>query len=278
MAQFSGTLNDDVISGTLDADIIDAKDGNDVVDAGDGNDVITGGIGDDTLTGGTGDDTFVFTLTSGPLGSTGATTYYTSFGNDRIVDFSAGAGSDDKIDLSGLVAHPSYDLTFDYLMANTEDVDGNAVITLARNGGVSTITLEGVSKSDLHEDDFIGPELQNPYKLEGTAGDDTLTATVSGATLRGYDGDDILNGGSGRANLYGGSGDDTLTGGAMGGVIHGEGGDDIITGSDMSDMISGGDGNDDIRTGNGLDIASGGAGSDSLIGGNGHRSPVWRRR
>jgi len=90
MAQFHGTIFDDVITGSLNDDIIDARDGDDIVDAGGGDDVITGGVGDDVLTGGTGDDTFVFTQDPG---TTIATSYFTSFGHDRIVDFSAGAGS-----------------------------------------------------------------------------------------------------------------------------------------------------------------------------------------
>jgi len=82
--------------------------------------VLDGGDGDDVLIGGPGD-------------------------NVVIQDFTAGAGTEDRIDLTGR------GVSFDWLMAHTSDVDGNAVLDL----GDEHITLLGISSSALHQDDFL---------------------------------------------------------------------------------------------------------------------------
>ena len=82
--------------------------------------MLDGGDGDDVLIGGPGD-------------------------NVVIQDFTAGAGTEDRIDLTGR------GVSFDWLMAHTSDVDGNAVLDL----GDEHITLLGISSSALHQDDFL---------------------------------------------------------------------------------------------------------------------------
>ena len=121
-----------------------------------GDDTIEGGTTDDTLTGGEGADTFVFGL---------------EHGADTITDFTADT---DKIDLSALV-----DITDFSQLTIADNTDGDAVIDLSSHGGGS-ITLTGVSTSDLDADDFV--LYQNVYtgtfrseNLEGGAGDDTIT-------------------------------------------------------------------------------------------------------
>ncbi|WP_244649761.1 VCBS domain-containing protein [Pseudovibrio japonicus] len=98
-----------------------------------GDDILDGGSGNDLLIGGIGSDTFVF----------GGTT----FGNDVIADFAAVAGDKDVIQLDTNVF-----ADFDALLAATSDEDGNVVIMLDDS---NSITLNGVSKSDLHQDDFL---------------------------------------------------------------------------------------------------------------------------
>ncbi|WP_189438477.1 hypothetical protein, partial [Pseudovibrio japonicus] len=108
--------------------------------------VIDGGAGDDELSGGAGSDTFVLS------GS--------SFGNDQITDFVAGAGSDDVIRFD---THIFAD--FDAVLAATSNDGNNAVITL--NDG-NSVTLSGVDKAELHTDDF------QFITDNRRAGDDTL--------------------------------------------------------------------------------------------------------
>jgi len=93
---------------------------------------INGEGGDDTLTGGGGDDLFIFE---------------NGTGDDVITDFTAGAGSDDVIDVSDFGFTDLADL-----LAATNDSGADTVITL---DGDDSLTLIGVQEADLHEDDFL---------------------------------------------------------------------------------------------------------------------------
>ena len=138
---------------------------------------------DDTLTGGTGADIFVF----GP-----------GHGNDTITDFDT---SQDMINLSWFGAGLSYaDLT----IAATGDGTGTVITIPGQDGGDPvTITLQGVTTSDVTEDLF---EFSN-------AGDDTITGTTADETITGGTGDDTLTGGGGSDVFVfaPGDGDDTIT-------------------------------------------------------------------
>lgn len=127
-----GTLAGSEITGSEDADFIFGTEEDDEIDAGGGDDVVTGGGGSDILSGGTGSDTFVF-----DLGDTG---------HDTVKDFTAGAGTDDIMEFdSALFA------TYDALLAAMSDDGTNTTITIDAN---TTITLEGVTVAELHQDDF----------------------------------------------------------------------------------------------------------------------------
>jgi Ca2+-binding RTX toxin-like protein len=106
--------------------ILDGGAGDDVLIGSAGNDILHGGAGDDVLIGGAGQD-----ILDGGTGD-----------NVVLQDFTAGA---DRIDLSGR------GFSFDWLMAHTSDVDGDAVIDL----GDHHITLTGVNSSALHQADFM---------------------------------------------------------------------------------------------------------------------------
>ena len=112
-------------------DTLFGGDGADVLSGGDGNDTLDGGLGDDDLTGGAGDDVFVF-------GDTG---------NDRITDFAAGGGSEDRIDVSGLGK-----TTLAEALAGAYEDAGDTVLRLDTD---LTVRLTDVQLSDLHQDDFI---------------------------------------------------------------------------------------------------------------------------
>ncbi len=99
---------------------------------GDGNDTITGNGGDDILRGGEGKDTFVFNTED--------------TGHDTIKDFAAGTEGADVIEFA-----TSLFADFDAVIAAAEQDGANTVITLDAG---NSITLEGVTLSNLHQDDF----------------------------------------------------------------------------------------------------------------------------
>jgi hypothetical protein len=86
------------------------------------------------VTGGLGDDTFVFALGDD---------------NDRYVDFTAGAGTDDVIELSGFGT--SFD-EFSEVFAAASQQGSNVVIDF---GAGDAITLLNTTLANLHEDDFV---------------------------------------------------------------------------------------------------------------------------
>ena len=97
-----------------------------------GANTLVSGHGDDFMTGNGGNDLFVFDNGSG---------------DDTITDFAAGAGSDDRIDVSDFGFTDLADL-----LAATNDSGADTVITL---DGDDSLTLIGVQEAMLHEDDFI---------------------------------------------------------------------------------------------------------------------------
>jgi hypothetical protein len=130
---FVGSSGNDVLTGNALANIISGAGGNDILDGRGGNDILSGGGGNDTLTGGAGDDRFLFAP---------------GFGSDIITDFSAGALTDDRIDLT---AFPKFKMTG--IQNLTTQVGADAVLNFASG---DTITLKNVAKTSLNVDDFIG--------------------------------------------------------------------------------------------------------------------------
>jgi len=106
--------------------------GNDTITGTSDDDTIFGDAGDDTLSGGAGNDTFIFKTNSG---------------NDTINSFVAGAVSDDVIKLDGLGFADAA-----AALAASSQVGSDTVVSLGVNG---SITLAGITASNLHEDDFI---------------------------------------------------------------------------------------------------------------------------
>ena len=140
ITEFSDVITADgiIISGKG-ADELTGGTGSDTIFGGEGDDVITGQAGDDTLQGDGGDDLFVFN---------------NGDGNDTLVDFTVGAGSDDVLDVS------AFDLGaggLDSLLAldAAGKVNQVGVDTVIQIDGDDSITLVGVAKSTLHEDDFL---------------------------------------------------------------------------------------------------------------------------
>ena len=160
--------------------VLDQITGSDGVD-----DVLRGGNSDDTMTGGTGADTFKFDEMNK--------------GADTITDFST---ADDKIDLTGFDAQITW-AQLQAVMTQTADdplttgVDETATVIDLSSFGGGTITLEGITSTDLTEDMFILDD------YVGTSGDDTIEGGTTDDTLTGGDGADtfVFNQDSGRDTI-----------------------------------------------------------------------------
>lgn len=128
----SGSAFNDTLTGDAVANILSS---------GAGDDSLNGGAGADSLFGGSGADTFVFNLGTG---------------QDTVGDFVSGT---DKLNLSAFFAD------FTSVQAATQDVGGNAVIDL---GGGNTVTLTGVTSSQLQSGDVIvsGGGVQIPLQID----------------------------------------------------------------------------------------------------------------
>ncbi|MEK9899770.1 MAG: hypothetical protein VW516_03360 [Rhodospirillaceae bacterium] len=124
MARRRGTRGDDLLVGTGGRDHIDGRDGDDTIIGGAGDDTLNGGSGDDRIDGGSGDDT--------------------------INDFTAGAGTNDQMDVS---AFGFIDLAD--LLASADDGNGSNPDTVIQLDADDSVTLIGVQKADLHGGDFI---------------------------------------------------------------------------------------------------------------------------
>lgn len=118
----TGTVFDDTLLGNAAANSLFG---------GQGNDVIEGRGGQDVLSGGAGDDTFIF---------------HANFGQDTIVDLTAGAGSPDVI-------HFDNDVFADFasVLAAASQVGADTVIT---HDAGNVLTLKNVALANLHQDDF----------------------------------------------------------------------------------------------------------------------------
>ena len=147
-----GNGGDDLMLGGSGSDFMEGGDGNDELRGEDGDDgmngnagndillggagnesFITGGAGDDVIEGGSGDDYFL----SGGTGND-VFVFKPDFGYDTIVDFEAGAGTDDVLKLEGLGVSTFADL----LAISIQQSDGTLVEVDADN----SVLLEGVNK------------------------------------------------------------------------------------------------------------------------------------
>ncbi|WP_441238275.1 FG-GAP-like repeat-containing protein [Bradyrhizobium sp. 930_D9_N1_4] len=113
-------------------------------------DILDGGSGHDVLTGGGGDDRFVFSP---------------GYGADTITDFTAGAKTDDKIDLT------AFHTTLASALGKATQSGADTVFNF---GNGDTLTLQNVNKASLNADDFVGAPNKTPGDFGGDAKSDLL--------------------------------------------------------------------------------------------------------
>jgi len=186
------TLNFSAVTTMAGITKIDGGAGNDTIIGSGGNDTILGSGGDDTLSGGAGNDTFQFT---------GAAS-----GFDAI---DGGAGTNT---ITALAA--------------------SSVIGLRSVTGIQTITgmtgsyIAGSGGDDILN--FLTVTLNTIARIEGGAGNDTITGNNIANTLWGGLGNDTLNGDAGADTLVGDDGDDILIGGLGNDTLNGANGIDTV--------------------------------------------------
>jgi trimeric autotransporter adhesin len=249
-----GTARDDVFTGVSGGEVLDGGAGNDrLVDAdanvnggldnaadrligGEGNDILISASGNDTLSGGSGNDTMT--------GGSGANRFLLSrgFGSD-IIDQRLADAYVDTIEFDATVSEA--DVQMELLATNASggrdlciSLAGTADSVLVRGFSTTIGSRTGAVDEIRFADGVIWSHTDMVARLtgvQGSSGDDTMTATAEGSFLFGNGGDDSLVGAAGVDYLYGGQGSDTLRGAT---------GNDMLDGGAGADALAGGAGDD----------------------------------
>jgi VCBS repeat-containing protein len=186
-----------------------------------------------------GDETF--------LGYAGNDTYRWSPGNGSDVINEDNRGGNDRIEISG-------GLTADDMVFT---LDGNNLIITAPSGETLTVASHayvdpwGKTKYRVESMSFDDGSTLNlaggiPTRIDGTAGDDTLTGGAGQEIIVGDDGADVINGAGGADLLFGGNDADVINGGTGNDWLYGDAGDDTLTGGEGNDTIDGGADSDTV--------------------------------
>jgi Ca2+-binding RTX toxin-like protein len=136
----------------------------------------------------------------------------------------------------------------------TINTSSKSQITVTINGesrkftrsDVETINIQAGQGNDRVNIDNGKVHLDQPTRIYGSGGNDTIT------------------GGQGKDRIYGGSGTDDLSGGDTRDIVYGEGGNDRLDGELGNDVLYGGAGNDTITGGRGIDRLRGDDGDDTF--------------
>ncbi len=240
-AQLFGGAGNDTLTGGSGNDQLFGQGGNDILNGKGGNDLLFGGLGNDVLTGGTGDDQV-----------------FGQEGDDRMIwnpgdgtDLFEGGAGNDTAEVNGGNGSETFSITangtrvrFDRLSPApfSLDIGTTETLVLNANGGDDVITA-GNGLASLIQ-----------LKIDGGAGNDTITGGDGNDTLIGGDGNDVIDGGRGNDVAQLGNGDDLFT------WDPGEG----------SDVVEGGAGNDTLAF-NGANVAE-----NVAISANGSRAKLSR--
>lgn len=288
----AGTAQDDTLSGSAVANYLLGLAGDDLLNGSAGDDVLVGGSGKDTLRGGDGNDTLygddvsgsddggdriygdggddVFMLVSAGAGRDkltgggGRDTYRLAptGAYDVVTDFKAGAGGD-VIDLSFLSPLDQVDAFVSGLLRLVH-LPAGAALQMDLDGGpglrwTTLLMLQGLDPDNLSAVNFTPSAgfVQRNWVLQGSNGNDTLSAGSGGDTLEGLRGDDELLGNAGTDYLYGGAGNDQLSSRSA---------NDLLDGGAGNDTMIGGTGNDTYVVDNTGDVVteSAGEGTDTV--------------
>ena len=270
-----GFAGNDYLRGGAGNDILQGGEGDDSLEGGTGDDILSGGyyslywntpdsiykgyyqyrdskhadqpFGSDkyssTPSPGLGNDTYIF---SG------------AFGHDTIIDRDETKGNVDTLWFKNITSLDK--LSFRKLENNlvVATKDNRASVTVINRFskdqpycGVESIRL-GDGQTMKLDDVFLAPLM-----TQGSEYDDVLVNTSDqGIRIDGYAGNDTITSGAGDDTINGGDGNDTIDAGD---------GDDMIDGGSGDDRIDGGEGNDTLIGGSGNDTMTGGDGDDVFV-------------
>ncbi|HYD60843.1 MAG TPA: calcium-binding protein [Noviherbaspirillum sp.] len=221
-ATYNGTTGADNMAGISDfSNRINALAGNDTITGGDKDDVLNGGEGNDILNGGYGSDTYVFNLGDGA---------------DTISDYES-VPSNDKLQLGAGITADAIQVTRtgNNLVLN---IGGSDLITMQNYMSTGSTghryRIETISFADGTNWDVATVTSKTTYN--GTTGADSMTG-ISDFGNR-------INGLAGNDTITGGDKDDVLNGGEGSDTIYGGNGNDILISETGNDSLSGGYGND----------------------------------
>jgi Ca2+-binding RTX toxin-like protein len=173
---------------------------------------------------------------------------------------------------------------------NAVDVNG-AIIHISATALLKINTFDG---DDLVTFNFGA---SNPAKIDGGAGNDSLSASEGASTIWGGDGNDFIGtvtepAYNGTMILWGGIGQDYLRGVSHNDSLNGEGGNDKLDAGGGNDVLNGNAGNDGLYGdggenaagvdalfgGSGDDVLDGGLGADYMEGGDGNDYVTYESR
>ena len=184
--RLSGAGGNDTLYGLGGNDTLDGDAGNDSILGGDGHDTLDGGTGADYLHGGYGNDTID--------GGADADSLYGSYGNDTL---NGGAGDDllhggsgnDVFVFEGNWGNDTvqgFYNGFEHLdLSNSGLIFSNLIIsqvgsnTVVDGGNGNTITLTGITSTDITADDFVFASELSGFTLTGIANGDLSGWSVS---------------------------------------------------------------------------------------------------
>ncbi|WP_223879158.1 calcium-binding protein [Chitinimonas arctica] len=215
-----GEAGNDSITGNDGNDILEGGLGDDQFNAGNGDDTLQGGVGNDYLYGHSGDDTYLFARGDGSDRIEDIGTQYGAKNIVQLVDLN-------RADLS-LVYLPDGSLALDFgqgdritvidFFGRLENRNGDTGISAVRfaDGSETSITTLlreiGVKLGDTNNS--YRHILPFAIRINGEAGNDSITGNAGNDVLEGGLGDDQFNAGSGDDTLQGGLGNDYLYGAA----------------------------------------------------------------
>lgn len=272
-----GFASNDYLRGGAGNDILQGGEGNDSLEGGVGDDILSGGYyslywntpesiykghyqyqyqasksdrnlisGPDkyssTPSPGLGNDTYIF---------------FGAFGHDTVIDCDETKGNIDTLwfkDIASLEELNFREVENNLVIATKDNRSSVTVINQFSkeqpHWGVESIQLGNgqamklddvflaplMTKGSEHDDVLVNTSNQD-IRIDGYAGNDTITSGAGNDTINGGDGNDTIDAGGGDDIIDGGNGDDRIDGGA---------GNDIITGGSGNDNMTGGDGDDEF--------------------------------
>jgi trimeric autotransporter adhesin len=172
--RIDGNLGNDIITGSVAADTIYGGDGSDTLSGGAGNDSLYGDLGDDVIIGGTGDDLL--------SGGDGLDTFRFSGTTNGFDSIDGGLGSD------------TISVLANGTIIGATAIGGIETINAATFTGVSIAGSAGADTINLSSVATITGTIT---KIDGGAGDDSITGSSLNDTILGSADNDTLSGGAG---------------------------------------------------------------------------------